>query len=130
MQSQMEKITEISMERTVCSGTCPVYTVTFKKNGESFYEGKDYVKKIGPYTGNIDEKEFERLAELVERLSFRELEENYSIPIEDHANVIISVNYGDRVKGVDNYADSGPVEVWAIEKVIDALIEDIYWEQV
>ena len=117
------------MERTVCAGTCPVYTVTFKKDGEALYEGKDYVKKIGPYHGTIEEVEFNRLAELIEKLNFRELEDNYSIPIEDHANVIISVNYGDNVKGVDNYADAGPIEVWAIEKVIDSLIEDIYWEQ-
>lgn len=130
MELQKNSITQISMERTVCAGICPVYTVTFKSNGEAYYEGKDNVKRIGPYRGSIDETEFERLSKFIERLNFKDLDDKYSADKENQGNVIIRVNYGDITKRVDNYGDSGPVELWAVEKVIDALIEDIYWEQV
>lgn len=129
MSTLKDKITEISMERTVCAGTCPIYTVTFKSDGTAVYEGKEFVDKIGTYVGKVDEIEFKRLAFLIEKLNFLGLKDNYSIPVADHANVIITVNYEDKVKGVDNYGDAGPVEVWAIEKVIDAMVEDIYWER-
>lgn len=125
-----DKKIEISMERTMCYGPCPVYKVTFCSDGTAYYEGEAHVEKLGIYKGIIDDNDFESLLTLMEKLSFKGLSDEYSTPVTDCANTITTmlVN-GDEVKKVNNYAEAGPVEIWAIEKVIDGIINDIYWER-
>jgi hypothetical protein len=129
MSELKNKVNEITLERTMCYGSCPVYRVILRKDGNAIYEGKDNVNKLGRFTGILDAYDFERLVELMEKLNFLGMEERYSAPVTDGADIITTVFYDGKVKIVDNYADAGPMEVWAIEKVIDGIIEDIYWEK-
>jgi hypothetical protein len=129
MEKLTDKVTEISMERTMCYGPCPVYKVIFRNDGTAYYDGKNNVERLGPYAGEIDTTEFNRLIELMDKLGFLSLNESYSIPVANQANVITTVLYDDKVKKVSNYGDTGPVEIWSIEKVIDGMIQDIYWEK-
>jgi hypothetical protein len=129
MDSFVNGVKEISMERVMSKEPYPVFKVTFKSNGEAVYEGKYYVDKIGVFVGTIDDTDFERLSSLMEKLGFMNLREKYLIDGHDQPNVRTSLVYGDGIKTVSNYGESGSVEIWAIEKVIDALVEDIYWEK-
>lgn len=129
MDSLENNVSEISLERTMCYGPCPVYKVTFRSDGRAIFEGKGHVDKLGKYIGDIDERDFERLVKLLERLDFMSLDDNYSIPIEDNAHIITTIIHNDKTKTVDNYADAGPMEIWTVEKVIDGIIDDIYWEK-
>lgn len=129
MNNLINDVKEISMERVMSKEPYPVFKVTFKSSGEAVYEGKYFVDKIGTYFGSIDDIDFKRLADLMEKLGFRKLREKYLIDGHDQPNVLTSQVYEDGVKTVSNYGESGPVEVWAIEKVIDSIVEDIYWEK-
>lgn len=125
-----DKVVEISMERTMCYGPCPVYKVTFRSDGTAIYEGEAHVEKLGTYKGLIDDNDFQSLLKLMEKLNFSSLDEEYSTKADDCANTITTMLLNDdEIKRVNNYADSGPVEIWAIEKVIDGIINDIYWER-
>lgn len=43
----------ITLERTVCYGTCPNYKLTIFSDGRVSYEGIRFVKKMGKATGRI-----------------------------------------------------------------------------
>jgi hypothetical protein len=43
----------ITLERTVCFGTCPHYKLTIFSDGLVSYEGIEYVKKVGRASGRI-----------------------------------------------------------------------------
>lgn len=122
-------IKEISMERVMSKDPYPVFKVTFKNDGEAVYVGKYYVDKIGTYYGRIDNEDFEKLSELIEKLDFKGLREKYLVDGHDQPNVITTVVLEDGVKTVSNYGESGPVEIWTIERIIDSIADDIYWEK-
>lgn len=117
------------MERVMSKNPYPVFKVTFRSSGEAIYEGKYFVDKIGTYFGTIDDTDFNRLSELMKKLDFRNLREKYLIDGHDQPNVLTTLAFEDEVKTVSNYGDAGPVEIWAVERVIDSIVEDIYWEK-
>lgn len=131
MQHLKDKIHSITLERTMCYGPCPVYRVTFNKDGKAIYEGRNNVDKIGRYVGEVDLSDFEKMSELLERLKFGELNSDYSADKENSElqTVITSVSYNQGEKCVSNHGDSGPMEIWAVEKVVDGIVQDIYWEE-
>ena len=43
----------ITLERTACFGTCPVYTVNILEDGTVIYEGQDFVSVTGKQTAEI-----------------------------------------------------------------------------
>ncbi len=45
------KISEVSLEKPGCCGRCPIYSISFKKNGFAKYDGKAFVEKLGTYHG-------------------------------------------------------------------------------
>ena len=47
------RVQVITLERTVCFGTCPAYKLTIFSDGVVQYEGKRYVKKVGLAYGRI-----------------------------------------------------------------------------
>lgn len=124
-----DKIHSITLERMVCYGSCPVYRVTFNKNGKAVYEGKDHVERIGRYVGEIEQSDFDKIAELLDRLGFGNLSSSYSSNDPEKQSVVTSVSYNDGEKKVENKGDAGPMELWTVEKVIDGVVQDIYWEE-
>ena len=43
----------LTLERTACFGTCPVYTVNILEDGTVTYEGQDFVNVTGKQTAEI-----------------------------------------------------------------------------
>ena len=54
----------ITLERTACFGTCPVYTLTMNGDGTVIYEGKDFVKTKGRVEATISQDQIEQLISL------------------------------------------------------------------
>jgi hypothetical protein len=46
----------IAMERTVCQGSCPAYSVRVFTDGTLIYEGKRFVKTLGTVTKHVSPK--------------------------------------------------------------------------
>ncbi len=53
----------ITLERTVCFGTCPNYKLTIYSDGWVEYEGLRFVKKMGKATGQITRAKLNELVE-------------------------------------------------------------------
>src|SRR5919202_5807692 len=58
-----DQITEVTLERTACFGTCPAYKVTIRSDGTIIYEGREFVQMKGTYKGEV--YAFDRLARFI-----------------------------------------------------------------
>jgi len=67
----------ITMERSVCFGTCPVYKLTIFGNGNVVYNGEKFVKVVGEQTTKIPEDKIRELISEFYKTGFFSLKEKY-----------------------------------------------------
>ena len=122
-QTPPENLTdvEITLERTACYGTCPIYTISISGDGSVTYRGEQFVKTIGVQKYNISSGDVEDLVALIYQKSFFSLRDRYEIGATDMPTVIITVRVGDQIKSVENYGRAGPAQLHEIEQKIDEL---------
>ena len=61
----------IKLQRTMCFGTCPVYSVMVDKEGNVNYYGEMFVYKSGEHYWKIPMKKVEQLNGLIEDFGFK-----------------------------------------------------------
>jgi len=128
------EITTITLERTTCFGTCPVYQLTIHRSGKVEYEGKAHVWEEGRRTSRISGKNFEKLAKKIDEINFFDLKDRYDGKNPDGSGVTVtdlpttktSVTRGNRTKTVENYF-RGPKELKELEDLIDELTKSAEW---
>lgn len=120
----------ISLQRTPCFGTCPVYSVTFHRNGEAEFEAKEHLPKLGKFSGKLDVATYGRLCYLIEQSRFQDLKDRYQASWTDDTTCIVTVSGGEKRKEVSDYGSVGPIELWAIQQIIDSVRESISWTPV
>ena len=118
----------ISLERTPCFGKCPVYNVTFYRNGRAEYEAVRHLPKLGKYAGEIDPFSYGRLCYLIENSRFERMVPGYAADWTDDTECIVRVKTGSDTAEVGDYGQVGPIELWAIQEVIDGLCGRIEWK--
>lgn len=123
-------ISEITLLRPHCALGCPNYEITFKLDGSAEYRGFEEVERKGQFRGKVLLSDFQRLAELAQKLNFESLKDEYSIPLTDQAYAITKVTRAGATKSVRDYGNGGPVELWGLEMAIDALAAQVRWEQI
>jgi predicted secreted protein/(2Fe-2S) ferredoxin len=68
----------ITLERTHCLGTCPVYTLAIYGDGTVVYEGKDFVAIEGRQETTIGGEKIEQLLAEFERTDYLSLSDSYT----------------------------------------------------
>ena len=121
-------VTEIGLERTVCFGVCPAYTVVLKSDGTVRYTGEKYVTRKGTHQGRISEWDYNRLAELLLELGYADFANDYEIPVSDMSTTYTMAVINGRRKVIRNYGDTGPLKLWAIQQAIDAVLHEAEWD--
>jgi hypothetical protein len=120
----------ITLERTACNGTCPVYKLTIYGNGSVVYEGKGFVKTIGRITSNIGEERIRKLISLFNEIDFFSLKESYEErDVPDMASARTSINLGDNTKSVRHYYGdlTAPKKLTKLEHMIDKITTSNRW---
>src|SRR5262245_27804547 len=51
----------ITLERTACHGTCPIYKLTINGDGTVIYEGQDFVQVKGEQTASLSLDQIQEL---------------------------------------------------------------------
>lgn len=122
-------ITEIGLERGVCFGTCPAYTVVIRSDGGVRYYGQFNTPRKGKFTGKVSPYYFNKLAAFVVESQFTNLADNYTAEVTDQATVFTCVTQNGKHKVVRDYGQSGPAKLWAIDELIDDLVEKTVWDK-
>ena len=123
-----DQITEVTLERTGCFGTCPIYKVTLKRDGTLIYEGKRFVQMMGTYKGRA--YDFGRLARFILSEDYFNLKDDYSAPVTDLPSTITSVVRGGQRKTIRDYGGVAPIGLWGIEMSIDGILKNAQLEKV
>jgi hypothetical protein len=119
-------ITEIGIERAPAFGAS--YTFIVKNDGTFRYKGVASVERLGEYTGRIDPRRFDQLAQFIKDSDYMELDDAYtSHMITDQPYVYTTVVMNGKRKTISNYPSAGPTKLWAIEQVIDDLTTQAQW---
>jgi len=116
----------VTLKRTACEGTCPVYTVSIHGSGLIEYLGERGVDIPGPQTGRIPPERVKGLLKDFEKIHFVDLQDRYFEGCTDQPTAIISIFVDGKNKQVSNYfggcegAKSGPqVELARLAEQID-----------
>ena len=129
------QIDSITLERTSCYGTCPVYKVTVRRDGSVVYDGKQFVKVTGHRSRKIPVEQFQKLTREIQRIGFFSLKDKYSSKenpdgsievITDQPTRITTVRAGKLHKRVENYY-GGPDSLARLETLIDTLAGSSAW---
>jgi hypothetical protein len=109
---------EITLERTVCFGTCPAYKVTIRGDGTVTYEGRQFVRVTGTQTWKIDPATVAALAAEMQQTGYFDLQDSYEARVTDNPTTWTSLTVGERTKRIKDYV-AGPPKLKEIEKKID-----------
>lgn len=120
------KKVEITMERTVCFGTCPSYKLSINERGEITYEGEKFVEVTGVRTAQIHKDEVEKLVDKFFETGFFEMKDEYTGNVTDLPTTITSINIDGRRKTVKNYYGA-PEALMELESEIDRTANAYVW---
>ena len=120
----------ISLTRSPCFGTCPVYAVTFHRSGKAELDAVEFLPRKGKFTGEVDLTTYGRLCYVIEQSRFKELRSHYSSSWTDQSTCVVTVAEGDRRIEVSDYGAVGPIELWAIQELIDSVRSGIDWKPI
>lgn len=127
--------TMVTLERTACLGTCPVYTVSIDALGNVVYEGKRYVRVTGKQTARISASRIAEILERAERLRFFDLENQYleaDYPdgskgtVTDLPTTIITLTHAGRSKRIVDYYGA-PAGLTDLERLVDEVAGTRQW---
>jgi hypothetical protein len=127
----------VTLERSSCYGSCPVYRITIFANGRVEYLGEQHVKTRGAKSRTIGEAALRQLKEELNQAGYLGLRDRYdsreagctSIAT-DSPSALISVRADGRLKSVDHYLGcSGPVgdRLVKLENAIDRIAGSAAW---
>jgi len=112
----------ITLERTACYGTCPVYTLTIYGSGTVIYEGKDFVKTEGSVESTISEEKINQLVSEFDKVDYFSLNDSYvERVITDAPSAITSITFGGKTKTIEHHHGD------LMENRIDEIVNSAQW---
>ncbi|MBI1257727.1 MAG: hypothetical protein GC204_09675 [Chloroflexi bacterium] len=120
----------ITLERTACFGTCPVYTVTIYTDGRVVYNGEQFVDVKGEQTSSIDPATVEQLIAGFEAVGYFDWNDSYTdMYITDQPYITTTVRRDGVTKQIDRYAgdESAPLALPYLENWIDLVANTNAW---
>ena len=108
----------ISMQRTACFGTCPVYTVRIYEDGLVESPGTRFVKLAGAQSWHVEPAAVRALVAEIDKAGFFEMRDEYTAPVTDHPTTYVTVISGARHKSIKDYCNAPPA-LKEIEQRID-----------
>jgi len=119
----------ITLERTVCFGSCPSYTVAASTEGIAF-EGREFVAAHGKHTDAVDAGKVRQLAKKFVTADFYSMDASYAAGVTDNPTYILSITIDGSTKRVTDYVGSWvgmPAVITELENDVDALARTDRW---
>lgn len=118
--------TIIELEKTACSGSCPVYVLKISDDGTMWLNAKENLKLTGDYKSKLNQTELNSLLTMFESVDFFNLKNSYQSGMMDLPTKYISYTKNDQTKKIMAY-DNIPPELTAIINHIDAYTRTMEW---
>lgn len=129
---------EITLERTACFGTCPMYKVTITGDGTVTFKGVRFTKVEGVAKGKITQSDFKRMVSEFEKINYFSLPDSFApgTPVcprmvTDMPSAVTSIRLKGKTKVVAHYYGCGDAGVLPkltmLEKMIDEYAATQKW---
>ncbi len=127
---------QITLERTACFGTCPIYKLTIHGDGLVEYDGERFVTVTGHQTSQLTSDQVVELTTLFQQADYFNLKSDYTAPVTDLPSTITSLSFEGRSKKVTNYggclsdlnaSDKAPQALCDLEGKIDSIVNSAQW---
>lgn len=116
----------ITLDRTVCFGTCPDYSLTIHGNGTVFYVGRSFVEVTGAHSATIPPEDVRGLVESFYDVDYFSLRDEYTSQVTDLPTVTTSISIDGRFKQVVDYYGA-PESLKQLEDRIDEVANSSIW---
>jgi len=132
MSVAIDADTRITLARSACFGSCPVYSLTIAGDGTVAYVGEAFVKVMGPASGQMSLSDVQALADQMLHADYF----NLSVPVTcpagiatDASGATTSLTLGERTHTVQDYHGNAcaPAVLGELENAIDALADSQQW---
>ena len=126
----------VTLERTPCFGSCPVYRVTISRSGLVHYQGKRFVADSGADSARISADSVAGLLKELQQSGYFEFDERYvsgapacGLYATDLPSAMTSVDDGNRSKHIqhDHGCSDAPKALAGLEKRIDEVAGTSRW---
>jgi hypothetical protein len=120
----------VALSRTMCFGTCPVYTVTLVDDGRVIFDGQEYVRTTSVVKAQIASGDFKKLAdELLKANIFGLSPGDGKQVMTDESHAILDVFLRGKARHIDHYLGdpSASKQLLEIEKRIDEVANTKRW---
>lgn len=135
--------TVITLERSICFGSCPDYKITIYGDGRLVYEGRRFVKTEGTVNGTVTQEQLRELLAEFDKADYFSLRDSYrtaadGCPTEwtDNPSANTSIQLGGRRKSIAH--DYGcqekskdylvyPQKLYRLESRIDEIVDSARW---
>ena len=122
----------ITLERTVCFGSCPSYEVTIAPDGTVTFEGRRFVKTTGTVTAQIRAEKFQELVREFENIKYFSLRDQYVNTSDgcagfmtDMPSAKTSISLSGRTKSVSHYYGCRGPEILAALTALERKIDEV-----
>lgn len=125
----------ITLERTSCYGSCPVYKLRIDGDGSVTYEGERFVRVMGTRTSKIEQSDVDLLLNAFADIGYFDLKDAYDsienpdgsfTMVTDLPTTYTSINLDERLKGIRDYIGA-PAKLKELEHRIDAIAGSKRW---
>ncbi|HKI07678.1 MAG TPA: DUF6438 domain-containing protein [Nitrososphaeraceae archaeon] len=119
----------ITMERGMCMGTCPVYSLDIFGNGIVVYNGERFVNVTGKQVSGILDDKVRELVKEFYAIGYFSLNDTYDKIVKtDQPTVLTSINVNGTSKSIfDNLGAIAPKDLRLLENEIDEVTNSSKW---
>jgi hypothetical protein len=118
--------TFVRLEMKGCYGPCPVYSVSFHRDGSAELVASEFLDLKGSYKATIEEHEYARLAQMVDYAK-ESIEGGYFRHGPDVEVFKLTIGLASGEQRVTGSTHSVPPDLWATVQVVDAMRVQAKW---
>jgi hypothetical protein len=120
----------VTLERTICYGTCPAYRLAIYRDGVVQFTGEQYVEVSGTALGHVTQADLAALDRAFADARYFELADRYtSYDATDAPSTTTSYQLGARAKQIEHYHgdEHAPAALGELENAIDRIVGSERW---
>jgi hypothetical protein len=121
----------VRLQRTMCYGTCPAYTVEVDQDGGVWYDGHAHVASCGRSRARLDAAATAALRGAIAEARLSQTADHCCdcVSSTDSPTVLVTVADGNHAQTINDYqgCDSTPARVRTLERRIDEIVETRRW---
>jgi len=117
----------VFLERTICYGECPSYTITVYPDGKVIYVGKEFVERKGKFESRISSEKMKEILDEAKRINYFQMQDVYDAYITDIPSCISIISAEGQQKKIMNRAE-GPEELNQFQRYLDKELLGLEWK--